>query len=184
MRRVHHEAERPRVSAREMRERRPARERACLFDLYGTLVDIHTDENQPSLWRRMAGFTARAGARYEAKELHEAWLRLAAGEEARLAARDRGIPGACPEIDLKRVFAALYAEKGVAADEALLAETAWFFRRASTTHLRLYAGARELLAHPSHPYTLALLSAVPTLSGAMPTPLPGHLCIPLPKKNV
>ena len=36
------------------------------------------------------------------------------------------------------------------------------------------AGARELLAHPSHPYTLALLSAVPTLSGAMPTPLPGQ----------
>ena len=133
------------MSAWEMRERRPARERACLFDLYGTLVDIHTDENQPSLWRRMAGFTARAGAGYEAKELHEAWLRLAAAEEARLAARDRGIPGACPEIDLKRVFAALYAEKGVAADEALLAETAWFFRRASTTHLRLYAGARELL---------------------------------------
>ena len=97
------------MSAREMRERRPARERACLFDLYGTLVDIHTDENQPSLWRRMAGFTARAGAGYEAKELHEAWLRLAASEEARLSARDRGLPGACPEIDLARVFAALYA---------------------------------------------------------------------------
>jgi len=36
------------------------------------------------------------------------------------------------------------------------------------------ADARELLARPSHPYTLALLSAVPTLSGAMPTPLPGQ----------
>ena len=36
------------------------------------------------------------------------------------------------------------------------------------------ADARALLSHPSHPYTLALLSAVPTLSGTMPTPLPGQ----------
>ncbi len=36
------------------------------------------------------------------------------------------------------------------------------------------ADAQALLACPSHPYTLALLSAVPTLSGAMPTPLPGQ----------
>ena len=25
-----------------------------LFDLYGTLVDIHTDENDPRLWQRMS----------------------------------------------------------------------------------------------------------------------------------
>ena len=36
------------------------------------------------------------------------------------------------------------------------------------------ADAGELLVNPSHPYTLALLSAVPTLSGAIPTPLPGQ----------
>ena len=38
---------------------RPA---AFLLDLYGTLVDIHTDENQPSLWKRMAGFVLSRGA--------------------------------------------------------------------------------------------------------------------------
>ena len=36
------------------------------------------------------------------------------------------------------------------------------------------AGTEALLSHPRHPYTLSLLSAVPTLSGAMPTPLPGQ----------
>ena len=36
------------------------------------------------------------------------------------------------------------------------------------------ANAGELLANPQHPYTLALLSAVPTLSGTLPTPLPGQ----------
>ena len=27
-----------------------------LFDLYGTLVDIHTDENAKELWKRLAYF--------------------------------------------------------------------------------------------------------------------------------
>ena len=29
---------------------------AYIFDLYGTLVDIRTDESMPTLWRRMAVF--------------------------------------------------------------------------------------------------------------------------------
>jgi putative hydrolase of the HAD superfamily len=120
--------------------------RVVLFDLYGTLVDIHTDENQPSLWKRTAGFVASHGAAWSPEALRGAYLRLVRAEEARLARRDAWIPGVCPEIDLARVFAALYAEKGAEADGALIAETAWFFRRASTSHLRLYAGARELLA--------------------------------------
>ncbi len=36
------------------------------------------------------------------------------------------------------------------------------------------ADTKTLLSRPSHPYTLALLSAVPTLSGAMPAGLPGQ----------
>lgn len=120
--------------------------RACLFDLYGTLVDIHTDENQPALWRRVAGFTASHGAPYTAGDLRRTYLRRVEEAEALLAARDRAIPGACPEIDLGPVFAGLYADKGVDAPPALVAETALTFRRASTTHLRCYAGARALLA--------------------------------------
>lgn len=26
----------------------------CIFDLYGTLVDIHTDESRPEFWKKMA----------------------------------------------------------------------------------------------------------------------------------
>lgn len=119
--------------------------RACFFDLYGTLVDIHTDENQPSLWKRMAGFALSRGADWEATALRAAYGAAVREEELRLSRRDRGIPGACPEIDLGLVFARLFAEKGVAADPALIAETALLFRRASTSRLRLFAGAKELL---------------------------------------
>lgn len=118
---------------------------AFFLDLYGTLADIHTDENQPSLWKRMAGFAVSRGAAWKAEELHRAYLAAVREEEARLALRDRDLPGAQPEIDLGPVFARLFAQKGVSADPALIGETARLFRAASTTHLRPYAGARELL---------------------------------------
>ncbi len=130
------------MSARE--EKRPPA--AFLFDLYGTLVDIHTDENQSSLWQQMAGFAVSRGAVWEAEALRRAYGAAVREEEARLRLRDRDLPDARPEIDLARVFARLYAEKGVPADGRLIAETARRFRAASTTHLRLYAGAKELLA--------------------------------------
>ena len=59
---------------------RPA---AFLLDLYGTLVDIHTDENQPSLWKRMAGFVLSRGADWEEKALHRAYLEAVHQEEER-----------------------------------------------------------------------------------------------------
>lgn len=116
--------------------------RAYLFDLYGTLVDIHTDESRPALWREMSAWFKSRGAVYTPAELRSAYLELCRRREERL--RQTG-KSAWPEIELSGVFAELYARRGVTADEALTAETALAFRRASTTHLRLYSGAIELL---------------------------------------
>ncbi len=44
----------------------------CIFDLYGTLVDIHTDETSPQLWTRMAEAYRRSGALYRPGELRDA----------------------------------------------------------------------------------------------------------------
>lgn len=117
------------------------RYKAYLFDLYGTLVDIHTDEARPALWREMAARYGAAGASYEPRELRDAYLRLCRREQT---ARDAA-SGGNGEIDIAAVFAGLYGEKGVPAGGELIARTADAFRRASTTHLRLYAGAEELL---------------------------------------
>ena len=116
--------------------------RAYFFDLYGTLVDIHTDESRPALWREMSAWYAGRGADYAPVELRRAYLELCRQREERL--RQTG-KSAWPEIELGGVFAELYARRSVTADEALTAETALAFRRASTTHLRLYSGAIELL---------------------------------------
>ena len=143
--------------------RRPRRYDAFLLDLYGTLADIHPDENQPSLWKRLAGFAVSKGAPWEPEALRRAYLDEVRREEERLRLRDREIPGALPEIDLAPVFAALYAARGVSADDKLIAETARLFRSASTTHLRLYAGSKELLADLRRRGKLILLSNAQSL---------------------
>ena len=113
---------------------------AYVFDLYGTLVDIHTDEHIAAPWKALADYAASCGAHYRLPELRESYLRLCAAQEEKL----RG-SSACPEIDLQPVFAALLSEKGVFPEKAIVREAAWRFRQASTSHLRLYAGAKELL---------------------------------------
>ena len=46
---------------------------SCIFDLYGTLVDIHTDEGNPEVWKKLALFFSYYGADYEPEELKEAY---------------------------------------------------------------------------------------------------------------
>ena len=40
-----------------------------ILDLYGTLVDIHTDESKASLWKKIAVYFSAQGAAYTGKEL-------------------------------------------------------------------------------------------------------------------
>ncbi len=109
-----------------------------IFDLYGTLVDIHTDEHQPRLWRAMAEHFARNGAADGACAWRDAYFRTVAAQEKALGVRDG-------EIRIEDVFSALCAAHGIAADAETVEETARFFRGQSTMHLRCYAGAAELL---------------------------------------
>ena len=55
------------------------------FDLYGTLVDIRTDEQKPSLWRNLAEFYSLCGAPYTPEEIRERYLALCAQETEALA---------------------------------------------------------------------------------------------------
>ena len=55
-----------------------------IFDLYGTLVDIHTDESDTAIWEKLAMFYGYYGALYEAKELKERYETLVKSSEAEL----------------------------------------------------------------------------------------------------
>ena len=131
------------------------------FDLYGTLIDIHTDETMPSLWRAASAYFSTNGAEYTPQELKTAW-RAAVDDDLRRIRRgwrEREVTVQYPEADIAEVIRKLYRDKGVNADSQMVAKTAWEFRRASTTHLRLYAGAKELLASlKAHGKQVVLLS--------------------------
>ena len=47
-----------------------------LFDLYGTLVDIHTDEQHSEVWERLAVFYGYYGAKYKAEELEKSYFEI------------------------------------------------------------------------------------------------------------
>lgn len=122
-----------------------------VFDLYGTLVDIHTEESDPLLWKKMALFYGYYGALYEPEELKEAYGGIIKGKEAELKMTLEGDPHysheASPEIEIQEVFAKLFAEKGVEADDALSLHAGQMFRAISTDYVKLYEGSKEMLRY-------------------------------------
>lgn len=116
-----------------------------LFDLYGTLVDIRTDESMPSLWRRMALVLSLQGAAYDPEELQIAYHTAVQTEIDRCWTKTPSVPREHIEPDILRAFASLYVQKGVVAGHDRLIDAAIFFRAASMLHLRLYPRAQQVL---------------------------------------
>lgn len=117
--------------------------RNIIFDLYGTLVDIRTDEASLNFWRKAVSVFARGKASYSPSELMRSYRRYVRRE--RLHEQLSHPTVRYLDIDLLKVFRRLYADKGVHADDELLQDTAHRFRKASTEKLRLYDGAKDLL---------------------------------------
>lgn len=108
-----------------------------IFDLYGTLVDIRTNENKPYLWQKMSEIYSSSGAIYTARELKETFRKL----EKQLC---KELPEG-GEPDLGKVFKQLYAEKGVDCDSQLAKMTAITFRTLSRQKLKTYEGVIDTL---------------------------------------
>ena len=59
-----------------------------IFDLYGTLVDIHTDEESITFWRKIAGYVKREfGISYKPSELRKLYKEIYGEEVKKLAAK-------------------------------------------------------------------------------------------------
>lgn len=116
----------------------------CIFDLYGTLVDIHTEERSPALWETMAAWYGAHGAAYTPEELEEAYF-ATVGEMEQSAPLRHDAHEAHPEIQLEYVFQKLFRAKGIPAGLELAVRAGERFRKASLHYIRLYEGAAELL---------------------------------------
>lgn len=109
-----------------------------IFDLYGTLVDISTNEEIYMLWRNLARFYSYNGAPYKAKEIKKRYT----VEVNRLLSKCKYD---YPDIDVLAVFNELYLIKGVNVNTQCLEHTAEFFRIMSTRYIKLYDGAAQLI---------------------------------------
>lgn len=122
-----------------------------IFDLYGTLVDIHTNENNPYLWKKLSLYMSLQGVVYAPQELKKAF-RMAV-EQERNVNYQRVLSQNCSvklfeiEVDLSKVIAILYTRKNpsLTLSSAQIAHWALMFRTLSLKHLTLYPGAAELL---------------------------------------
>lgn len=113
-----------------------------VFDLYGTLVDIHTEEDA-LVWEKTALYFGFYGAHYTGEELQQAFR-----EEMRSREAIAGQSYECfPDIPFEQVMAQLFRAKGISRDaDALGVQAAQLFRISSTEYIRLYPGALEALA--------------------------------------
>lgn len=112
-----------------------------IFDLYGTLVDIHTEENT-LVWDKTALYFGYYGAPCTGEELHAAFKAAMAQREAQA-----GQSYECfPDIPFEQVMAQLLRDRGVADADALGVNAAQLFRITSTEYIRLYPYVKEALA--------------------------------------
>ena len=126
-----------------------------IFDLYGTLVDIHTEEND-AVWDKVAVYFGFYGA-------HDTGAGLKQQFQALLTAREvqAGQSYECfPDIPFEQLMAELFRLKGVEKNaDALGFHAAQMFRILSLNYIRLYPKVLEALAELRHKgYRLWLLS--------------------------
>ena len=123
-----------------------------IFDLYGTLIDINTNEERELLWDKMALIYGYNGAVYTAEEFKKSYFDIANDEEDKIIKKNQNkivkkddVHESHPEIQLEYVFQKLFINKGVQADMNLCIHVAQSFRALSTEYIKLYDGVKELL---------------------------------------
>ena len=113
-----------------------------IFDLYGTLVDIHTEENA-LVWEKTALFFGFYGAHFTGPELKDAFKASMAAREAKAGQSYEMFP----DIPFEQVMSGLFREKGVEENaDSLGIQAAQLFRVLSIEYVKLYPHVPEALA--------------------------------------
>lgn len=126
-----------------------------IFDLYGTLLDIHTEESD-YVWEKTALYFGFYGAQYTGDELHRDFSSALAIREAKA-----GQSYECfPDIPFEQIMTELFRSKGIIENaDALGINAAQFFRILSIEYIQLYPYVPEALeALRKHGCRLWLLS--------------------------
>lgn len=112
-----------------------------IFDAYGTLLDIHTNEQNDACWEKLAELLRFYDVNYTAKSLKDTYfssceLQMTQGRKNHKH----------PEVDVVAVFNHILQNKGKKSNKSLATHLAQAFRAMTTEKLRLYDGVEETLS--------------------------------------
>lgn len=110
-----------------------------IFDLYGTLIDLKTNESKDEFWDMLSLFFSYNGAHFKSFELKQDYLDLVG---QRLSENQKT---KYPDVKVIFILKELYRRKGMEASGELLEQTVKLFRIASTEYIGLYPNAKLML---------------------------------------
>jgi putative hydrolase of the HAD superfamily len=128
--------------------------KGILFDLYGTLIDIETDESKDEIYRTLAHYLTYQGVYLHRDEVRERYYQImrqqreASGEEY-------------AEIDVEAIWNELLMQEGirfVPIRGQLAKVLAQVYRAISRNRLQLYPGVKEVLNTLRASYRLGLVT--------------------------
>ena len=128
--------------------------KGILFDLYGTLIDIETDEGMEEIYRSISHFLNYHGIylhRWEVKDRYYEIMKQQKEERNETH----------PEINVEAIWNTLLRQEGMEASPAcqeLATTLAQLYRGISRKRLQLYPGVKETLEELCSNYPLALVS--------------------------
>jgi putative hydrolase of the HAD superfamily len=128
--------------------------KGLLFDLYGTLIDIETDEGMEEIYRSISHFLNYHGIYLHRWELKDRYYEIMKQQKEE---RDEKYP----EIDVEAIWNTLLRQEGMDASPAcqeLATTLAQLYRGTSRRRLQLYPGVKEALDSLRFDYPLALVS--------------------------
>lgn len=110
------------------------------FDVYGTMVDIHTDEQSMALWEKIRRVLFFYGVQSEASDLKTLYFLLCQKQ-----AEERKQHCDYPEIDVVSVFERIFEIGGRKVPRDIATSVAQTMRALSTEYIKLYDGVIETL---------------------------------------
>jgi putative hydrolase of the HAD superfamily len=126
--------------------------KAVFFDLYGTLIDIKTDEYDPWVYSVLSQFLSYHSVRISLEELKESYFK---GIEQQL----RQSKESHPEADVYKVFhRVMLIHAGRRYSKGIVIDTAMLFRSLTRKHFGLFPSVLDTLTSLGKKYKVAIIS--------------------------
>ena len=127
--------------------------KALCFSLYGTLIDIRTDEHDPYVYSVLSNYLAYHSVRIPPEKLQEEYFGLI--EEHFEQSEEEH-----PEIDIQTVFHDIMHRysNGKSYDESAVTATALLFRSLTIRHCDLFPSLTDTLSHLQKNFRMAIIS--------------------------